>query len=301
MNTAELARRVFESVGENISSTRSWQTSVPNLSFHLQTRPNPYEATIYSPVVCLNLQGRKEVGIGDQSVEFGDGQSLIVSHELPVMARVTEASPERPYLALIVSLDMAIVQSLWDEVGPAAPAPPQARSLSVGPGDERLVETLGRYFALTADPVEARVMAPLILREIHFRLLMADHGGMLRQHLHRDSHSSRIARAIGLIRTGYRAPLAVAALAEAASMSPSSFHEHFRQVTGTTPLQYQKDLRLTEARRLLAAEALSVSSAAFEVGYESPSQFSREYARKFGAPPRNDLPRPGMVREPRAQ
>ncbi|OCW59120.1 AraC family transcriptional regulator [Hoeflea olei] len=295
MTTAELARRIFDSVGENANSTRSWQTSVPNLAFHLQTRPNAYEATIYHPVVCLNLQGRKEVTIGDQSVEFGDGQSLIVSHELPVMARVTEASPERPYLALIVSLDMGIVQSLCDEVGPAVPAHPQTRSLSVGPVDERLIETLSRYVALTADPVEARVMAPLILREIHFRLLMADHGGMLRQFLHRDSHSSRIARAIGLIRSDYRTPLAVADLADAAGMSPSSFHQHFRQVTGTTPLQYQKDLRLTEARRLLAAEALSVASAAFEVGYESATQFSREYARKFGAPPRKDVLRPAGV------
>lgn len=297
----DLARRVDDFIGEGADGTGGIETGIAGLYVHRQTRPNPIECVEYHPVICLNLQGRKQVAIGDRSIDFAAGQSLIVSHDLPVAARVTEASPERPYLSIIVALDIAILQGLSDEVGATALDERQARALATGATDAPLVEAIARYFALVDDPVEARVMAPLILKEIHFRLLIARHGGMLRQLMRRDSHANRISRAIGRIRTDYRNPLAVAELSGEAGMSPSSFHEHFRQITGTTPMQYQKDLRLMEARRLISMDGFSVSSAAYEVGYESATQFSREYSRKFGMPPRNDLPRPEMVREPRPQ
>ena len=137
-----------------------------------------------------------------------------------------------------------------------------------------------------------QALAPLVLREIHFRLLRAQHGGMLRQLLLHESPASRISKAIALIRSGYKAPIAVADLAAAAGMSQSTFHEHFKSLTSTTPLQYQKELRLLEARRLLMSGGKSVASAAYDVGYESPTQFSREYARKFGIPPRDEKPAP---------
>jgi AraC-like DNA-binding protein len=291
MTLQDLARSVDQFVGDHADTVKGRDTGIAGLFVHREVKPSPFEATVYHPVICLNLQGRKEVAIGDRSVAFGAGQSLIVSHDVPVMARVTEASAQHPYLAIILSLDIAIIRSLCDEVGETALDRQQASTLTANATDSRLVEAIARYFALTSDPLEAKVMQPLILREIHFRLLTASHGGMLRQLMQRDSHASRISRAIGRIRTGYRAPLAVATLAEEASMSPSSFHEHFKQVTGTTPLQYQKDLRLMEARRLIAMDGFSVSSAAYEVGYESATQFSREYARKFGGPPRNDIHR----------
>lgn len=292
MTLQDLARNVDQFVGDHADTVKGRETPIAGLFVHRQTKPSPFEATVYNPVICLNLQGRKEVTCGDRTLAFGTGQSLIVSHDVPVMARVTEASPQHPYLAIIVALDIAIIRSLCDEVGETALDRRQAGTLTAGATDIRLVEAIARYFALTGDPLEAKVMQPLILREIHFRLLTAGHGGMLRQLTQRDSHASRISRAIGRIRTGYRAPLAVATLAEEASMSPSSFHQYFKQVTGTTPLQYQKDLRLMEARRLIAMDGLSVSSAAYEVGYESATQFSREYSRKFGGPPRNDTCRP---------
>ena len=141
------------------------------------------------------------------------------------------------------------------------------------------------FFDLIDRPLEAKVMAPLVLREIHFRLLMAQHGGMLRQLLQRGSHASRLTKVLERIKNDYTAPLAVTELASIAGMSPSSFHEHFKALTATTPLQYQKNLRLIEARRLLLDCGHNVSSAAFEVGYESPTQFTREYTRKFGASP----------------
>lgn len=289
MTLQELARSVDHFAGEHAETVKGRETGIAGLFVHRQTRPSPFEATVYNPVICLNLQGRKEVTCGDRTLAFGAGQSLIVSHDVPVMARVTEASAQHPYLAIIVALDIAIIQSLCDEVGEPVLDRRQASTLTANATDGRIIEAIARYFALASDPLEAKVMQPLILREIHFRLLTASHGGMLRQLMQRDSHASRISRAIGRIRSGYRAPLAVASLAAEAGMSPSSFHEHFRQITGTTPLQYQKDLRLMEARRLISLGGFAVSAAAYEVGYESATQFSREYSRKFGTPPRNDV------------
>jgi AraC-like DNA-binding protein len=295
MTLLDLARRVDEFLGKNTDTVKSSETGIAGLYVHRQTRPNAFEATVYNPVICLNLQGRKEVALGERRVTSGAGQSLIVSHDLPVAARVIEASAERPYLAIIVAVDIAILRSLHEEVGEAALNERQAQALTTSATDTALVDAIARYFALTSDPIEAKVMAPLILKEIHFRMLMASHGGMLRQLMWRDSHASRISRAIGRIQSDYRSPLAVAGLADEAGMSPSSFHQHFKQITGTTPLQYQKDMRLMEARRLIAMDSFSVSSAAYEVGYESATQFSREYSRKFGNPPSNDACRPGIA------
>ncbi|MCY0096179.1 AraC family transcriptional regulator [Hoeflea ulvae] len=295
MTVHDLAKQVNDYIGDGPDMTKGRETGIEGLYVHRQSKPSPFEATIYHPVICLNLQGRKQVAVGERSAEFGLGQSLIVSHDLPVAARVTEASPEHPYLAIIVALDIAILRGLSEEIGDTARGNHRAGALATSITDAALVDAMSRYFALVGDPLEARVMAPLILKEIHFRLLMASHGGMLRQLMQRDSHASRISRAIGRIRTGYRSPLTVAGLAEEAGMSPSSFHDHFKQITGTTPLQYQKDMRLMEARRLIAFDGLSVSSAAYEVGYESATQFSREYSRKFGTPPRADAVRPGFA------
>jgi AraC-like DNA-binding protein len=300
MTLQDLARSVDQFIGDHADTVKDRDTGIAGLFVHREAKPTLLEATVYNPVICLNLQGRKEVAIGDRSVAFGAGQSLIVSHDVPVMARVTEASAQHPYLAIIVALDIAIIRSLCDEAGETALDRQQASTLTANATDSRLVETIARYFALIHDPVEAKVMAPLILKEIHFRLLMANHGGMLRQLMHRDSHASRISRAIGRIRTDYRSPLTVAALSDEAGMSPSSFHEHFKQITGTTPLQYQKDMRLMEAQRLISTDGFSVSSAAFEVGYESATQFSREYSRKFGNAPRDDVYRPGSRSEQRS-
>jgi len=153
------------------------------------------------------------------------------------------------------------------------------------------VETLRRLVALIDTPADAKVLAPLVLRELHYRLLQAGHGTMLRQLLRRDSHASRIAKAIAKIRDDLAEPLSVPELARVATMSASTFHQHFKEVTATTPLQYQKSLRLLEARRRIRDEGRSVTEAAFEVGYNSSTQFSREYARTFGVAPREHLAR----------
>lgn len=252
------------------------------------------EKHVYRPVLCLVLQGEKEVWIGDRRVVMRTGQALIVSHDLPVSTRILEATPDKPYIAIVIELDLALVRSLYDETSAALPATKDAQSVDVGEADDELVDAVGRLFALHANPLQAKVLEPLIRREIHFRLLMADHGGMLRELLRMDSHAGRVAKAIRHIHDGFRQALSVPDLARHAGMSPSTFHEHFKAVTGTSPLQYQKDIRLIEARRLLIegtseGGTRSVSSVAFDVGYESPTQFSREYSRKFEKTPRDEL------------
>lgn len=250
-----------------------------------------FEATAYQPVVCLILQGSKETVLGKRRVALSAGQSLIVSHDVHVSARITEASRDKPYLALVVAIDLGILRSLYDELSDLPVERSDTCSFLAHDAEPELIDALGRYMALEDRPQDVSVMAPLIRKEIHFRLLAAPHGAMLRDLLWRDSHASRIARAISTLQREFRNSISVTDLASVAGMSASSFHEHFKSITATTPLQYQKDLRLSEARRLLTGGARSVSATAFEVGYESPTQFSREYARKFGASPRADTAR----------
>ena len=267
----------------------SYATGLAGLTILRSRKPTALEAVLYNPLLCLILQGRKETHLGMRRVSFSAGESLIVSHQLPVISRVTEATEMKPYVALVLELDMGIVRSLYDEVSEVEIEEEHARALNVGKTDGALLDAMGRLVDSIDRPLEAKVMLPLILREIHFRLILARHGGTLRQLLRRGSHADRIAQAIAHIKQNYATPLTVAELASVAGLSPSSFHEHFKALTATTPLQYQKELRLLEARRLLMNGTHSVSSAAFEVGYESPTQFSREYSRKFGNSPRKDL------------
>jgi AraC-like DNA-binding protein len=250
-----------------------------------QNAPSPIEAMMYDPVLCLILQGGKQVSFGKRTLAFGAGECLLVSHDLPVVSQITRA----PYLALVFQIDLATIRRLYDEVSPSALDGADGRSAETQVADAGLVDALQRYLALADTPEDAAVLGPLIAKELHYRLLTAPFGGMLRSLIRHDSHASAIARAIGHIRGDIRAPLAVPDLARRVGMSASSFHKHFKTITRTTPLQYQKELRLLEARQLLRTHGASVTGAAYDVGYESPSQFSREYARKFGVPPSKDM------------
>lgn len=267
----------------------SSKESLPALHVFRKDEVSEFEAIVYDPVICLILQGCKEIHIGTQSVSITRGDALLVSHDLPVTSKITQASQESPYLALILSLDLGMVRGLYEQVCEAVSDEAGAKSLSACVADPTWLEPLARYLSLIDDPLDARVLGPLILREIHFRLLMSPIGGMLRNLLSVDSHASRISKSILQIRSSFRKPLIVAELAQLVGMSQSSFHEHFKSVTGTTPLQYQKDLRMIEARTLLSRGARSVSVAGFEVGYESPTHFSRDYSRKFGCSPKHHL------------
>ena len=276
-------------LADHYNSDHSDKMGLPaNLSIYSRSDVSEIEASVYEPLVCLVLQGSKTTSIGDGQVDLHPGDALLVCHDLPVVSRITQASKAEPYIALILSLDLGLVHSLFDQVIDAIPPDAKPRTLSVWQADPTWLAPLTRYVELIDNPMDAQVLGPTILREIHYRLLLCPIGGMLRRLLIADSHANRIAKAIHLLRNDFRSPLSVAQLAHCAGMSPSSFHKHFKLVTRTTPRQFQKDLRLIEARTLLVDRGQSVSDAAFGVGYESPTHFSRDYSNKFGVPPSRD-------------
>ena len=285
MPVSELIRQVDRYFDHKSMDINQMVSPVDGLLLLRYVKPTELEATLYEPVVCLILQGRKMTALGAHSLEFGAGESLIVSHDLPVVARVTEASESEPYLAMIFQLDLGTIRSLYAEIDGIDPEEDPVSSLQVHPTEEAILGALARYLALAETPLERKILGPAYQREISFRLLMAPHGSMLRRLLRLDSHASKIARAIAWIRLHYKKSVVVPELAKHAGMSVSSFHQHFKEITGSSPLQYQKTLRLLEAQRLLTVGEQSVAETALEVGYESPTQFSREYARMFGVPP----------------
>ncbi len=254
---------------------------LPGVGVVRHTAPTPLEASVYEPVLCLILRGRKRTFAGAATVDFGAGESLIVSHALPVVSQVTEC----PYLALILSIDVELLRGIHEEIAALPDLRASGSALTVGGTDERVVEALRRYVSLAHDPAEARVLGPLVLKEIYFRLSQATHGGMLRELARANSVASRIHDAVSTIRSSFRVGVSVPDLAKAAGMSESAFYRSFKAINGTTPLQYVKEMRLLEARRLLSTVGYNVAQTAFEVGYASPTQFSREYSRRFRMPP----------------
>lgn len=286
---AKLAAIASDRKQKGLGINHSYPTGISGLEIVYTIGPTPLNAVLYEPVVCLILQGSKETHVGSQRFQLTAGDSLIVSHDLPVVSRVTEASPDLPYVSIVMTLEMPEVVRLCEVIEFDPKTEQQAHTVEVGKTTAELLEALQRLTDLLEKPEDQLVMLPLLKREIHYRLLQAQHGEMLRQLLRQDSHASRITRAVDQIRNNYIAELRVAELAQRVGMSLSSFHEHFKNITETTPLQYQKDLRLLEARRLLLAGKNTVAEAAFEVGYESASQFSREYSRKFGTTPSAEL------------
>jgi AraC-like DNA-binding protein len=250
------------------------------------------DATVYRPLLCLVLQGVKEVGTQAKTLKVADGQSLLVSHALPVVSRITEAARDRPYVALVLPLDMDLLRALAPDVSPALGASSHdAFSISLCATDLEMEGALLRYLLQCEHDDARRLLAPITRREIHARLLMGPHAGPLQKLLWHETSASRIFQATRAIQSDLSRPLAVSDLAQQAAMSSSAFFEHFKAVTGTSPLQYQKELRLLHARDALRSSNEKVSDIAFRVGYESASQFSREYTRKFGRPPRMERDR----------
>ncbi|OYX26567.1 MAG: hypothetical protein B7Z10_02850 [Rhodobacterales bacterium 32-66-7] len=264
---------------------------LPGLTLFRRTARSGIEALLYEPVICLILQGRKDTWIGDQSVSLGPGDALVVSHDLPVQSRITLASPQTPYLAVILTLDLAVLRGLQDELAGLALPASDGRSLAVTRAEPALLQALSRYLDLSPSPLDARVLGPGVLREVQYRLLLSPAGAMLRRLIVSGSHASRIAQAIQRLRQEFHLPLGLPDLARSAGMSVTSFHQHFKAITGTTPLQYQKDLRLIAARALLVDRAQSVAEAAYATGYESATHFSHDYRRRFGRPPSRDAAR----------
>jgi AraC-like DNA-binding protein len=225
-------------------------------------------------------------------LKYGAGQYLIVSVDLPLSGFVVEATPDKPYLGLKLNLDLMQLCDLVAQMNPTSGRQKNSvRGLSVSNADVGTIECALRLVKLLDTPQHIPILAPMIIRELYYHLLIGEQGESVRQIATSGSSMQRIARAIKLIEAEFTQPMRIEDLARQVSMSTSSFHQHFKQVTSMSPLQYQKQLRLLEARRLMLAENTDAMSAAYQVGYESPSQFSREYSRMFGAPPIRDIQR----------
>ncbi len=246
-------------------------------------------ATVYRPLLCLILQGAKQVGSSSRTLAVGARQSLIVSHTLPIVSRITEATTEAPYTALVFPLDLDLLRSLTPAVPPALNAPSSDPfSICLCDTDPGLEDALYRYIIQCEEEETRQLLAPITSREIHARLLIGHHAQILQRLLWRESTASRIFLATRSIQTNLQETIVVGDLAARIGMSNSAFFEQFKAVTGTSPLQYQKDLRLLKARDDLRTSRAKISEVAFAVGYESSAQFSREYSRKFGRSPRQD-------------
>jgi len=262
-------------------------TRIPGIFTVRATQPSGLIHAISSPLACFVVQGDKAVTMGSTTFAFSAGDSLLISADVPTVSQITRASAAEPYLSFVVELDPALIAELVGEMGTADGA--DDAPVRVEPTDAEVADAALRVMRLLERPASLPVLQGQLVRELHYWLLAGRHGSAIRRLGWPDSHARRVGRAVALLRAEFARRLPVERLAGEAGMSPSSFHEHFRAVTSLSPLQFQKQLRLIEARRLMTAEGAPASSAAFEVGYESVSQFTREYRRLFGLPPVRDV------------
>ena len=284
----ELARLL----GRWTGSDGRHETAIPELKLYRFSHPTEPAPVLQEPAVYVVVQGRKQVTVGDETYVYDRSKYLAVSVDLPAVAHVVEASPEEPYLCMTLTVDPRELAALIVETGRQAPRDDHdGRALYVSPLHAALLDGFLRLVLLLDAPEDVSVLAPLILRELHYRLLQSEQFGRLAQMAIGDGRLRRVSGAITWIKEHFAEPLRIEALAKRVHMSPSALHSHFKAVAAMSPIQYQKRLRLLEARRLLLSGAASAEAIAYEVGYASASQFSREYLRLFGQPPRRDAQR----------
>lgn len=277
-------------IGARTPGLSNFATGIPGVEFYRRDSPAPPVVCMVPPSIILVAQGAKQMWVGGEAYRYDTSHFLLTSLDIPADSEVTVASAEEPCLGLTLQLDLRVLAELIAQGGlPSQRDKSTGTSVGIGKATPAILNPIARLLALLDEPESIPVLAPLIQREIHYRLLMGDQAARLRQIASIDSQSYRIARAIDWLKTNYAQSLKVEELAARVQMSPPTFHHHFRQLTAKSPLQYQKWLRLNEAKRLMLSEHVDAANAAFKVGYESPSQFSRDYSRLFGAPPKRDV------------
>jgi AraC-like DNA-binding protein len=265
-------------------------TLITGLTLHRWETPTEPTSYTLPPSICLIGQGRKRLFLGEKTYVYDAHSFLITAVDLPVVTQVIEASSDRPYLGLTLELDLRLIAQLMlgQDMPPGRPFR-QRLGIAVSDIPAPLLDAFSRLIDLLESPDDIPVLAPLVKQEIFYRLLRSEQGPLLRQITSIGNHGYQVSRAIEWLKDNFSKPVKVEELAGKAGLSLSAFHNHFRAMTAMSPLQYQKRMRLNEARRLMLTERLDASRAAFQVGYESPSQFSREYSRQFGAPPMHDI------------
>jgi AraC-like DNA-binding protein len=283
---AGLAARIARwTAGKNLH-----ESLIPGLNLHRWETPTEPTSYMLAPSICLIGQGRKRLFLGEDTYVYDKHRYLITSVDLPVVTQIIEATPEKPYLGLTMEMDLRVIaQLMLDNHMSSTHQPKDRRGIAVSEVSTPLLDAFNRLLDLLEHPNDISALAPLIQREIFYRLLQGEQGSRLRQITSIGNHGYQIAKAINWLKENFSEPVKVEELAGKAGLSVSAFHNHFRSTTAMSPLQFQKRMRLNEARRLMLTEHIDASRAAFEVGYESPSQFSREYSRLFGAPPMRDI------------
>lgn len=279
---AALAASVTRHLGQDADLT----TMIPNLSLHRRTRPTPEEPCLYRPNVTVVIQGQKRVTLGEESFLMTPERFLLTSAALPVTPQILDARPVSPFLAVMVTLDMQALSALL--LNPALPPPgrsPTQRAMALGETTSAMLATVRRLVEMLETPRDVPILAPLLEQELLYLLLMSPQGERVQAMVRAGGASYRLSRALQWLGAHYHQPLDIEELAEHVGLSVSAFHRAFKEVTALSPLQYQKTLRLSEAQRLMLTQDMDAARAAFEVGYVSASQFSREYRRHFGAPP----------------
>jgi AraC-like DNA-binding protein len=246
--------------------------------------------SVFKPAFCVIAQGSKQVLLNDEVFRYDSGHYLISTVDLPIVSHVAEASEEKPYLSIRLSLDAHIVASVMMESGiENKKNGAQVKAMDVSAIDSEMLDAVVRLVRLAGNPDEINILAPLIIKEIIFRLLKGEQGARLGHLLHSEGDTRRISKAVERLRQNIDQPLKIENIARDLGMSVSGFHHHFKSVTAMSPLQFQKQIRLQEARRLMLGENLDAANAGFRVGYDDPSYFSRDYKKLFGAPPQRDI------------
>ena len=265
-------------------------SAIPGLSLFREEAPTQPMSAVYEPSICMVVQGAKRVVVGNEPYVYDENHYLITSVDLPGFFQVLEASKDKPLLGLKLTFDVhEVAQLMVDSNFPHHRAQQAGHGMATSELTLPLLTAFQRLIDLLDEEDDIPMLAPIIQKEIIYRLLIGEQGARLRQIASAGSQSQQIARAIEWLKNNFRHQLRIEDLASQARMSASSFHNHFRAITALSPLQYQKHLRLHEARRLMLTESLDAATAAFQVGYESPSQFNREYSRLFSAPPLRDV------------
>lgn len=287
-----LSTRLIRTVLRHTPEEGMHESALPGLHLGRVDTPTQCVSTIYEPSLCVIVQGSKTVWLGDREIVYGPLSYLVSSVHLPVLGQVKMASADEPFLTIRVDVDPQEVTELVLELGDELPeekCPEVTCGLCVSQTDYPMLDATARLTELLDSPASARILAPLARREILYRALIGEMGPRMRKFAAADSQAHRISKAIAVLKHRFTEPLRIRELAEQVNMSESSLFHSFKQVTRMSPLQFQKKLRLHEARRLMLSEGLEAATASYRVGYESPSHFSREYSRLFGAPPRADV------------
>ena len=288
--------KIRDIILKNIPAEGNYPSAIEGVRIVKRDYPTDFLRCFYNPSCILVLQGVKQMLYGDENIIYTKGQYIVSCTDIPVSSRVVDAAPDKPFVVMILELNSNIISNLILETKLSQPLEKQEKALAISDIDEELLDAFYRLaFLLEKSEDEQKIMSPIIIKEIYYRLLTGPLGNQLLLINTKGTRSNQIARAISILKDKYSKKLNMDEIAKSVNMAPSSFYRNFKKVTRISPLQYQKQLKLYEAQRLMLSGNYDAASASYEVGYESPTQFSREYKKMFGNPPKSDIKKIALI------